>query len=146
MKLIKIICFSIAAVFFMQTATAAEGQHTLRVGSRSAIWPGQELGIYFDTLNPYMGTGMYDVRCRVYANTFTSIPVTAYMESLGFATVYLNGHMMDMYGDYLFPGVNTLDITYVNSFNGGLYLKNNDWLILGDSFSLYGDCFSSFHY
>lgn len=147
MNFIKALCLGIVALCFTQQSLAAdEGRHTLRVGSRSAIWPGQELPIYFDALSPYLGPGYYDVHCRIYADTFSHIPVTAYMSSLNYATVVLNGYQMDMYGDYLYPGTNTLDILDVNAMNGALYLRNEDWLILGDSFYLMGDCWSNYHY
>ena len=145
MKLIKGLCFSLAALCLSQSAmAAADGHYIMRVGSRSAIYPGQELPIYFDNLSPYSGSGFYDVHCRISSDDL--VPVTAYMESLNYATVVLNGHKMDMYGDDLLPGLNSVDIMMVNAQNGALYIHNNDWPLIGGSFGLYGDCVSNYHY
>jgi len=146
MKLIKGLCFSLAALCLSQSAmAAADGHFTLRVGTRSAIYPGESLPIYFGNLDPYLGSGFYDVHCLISATD--DIPVTGIISTpTNYTTVLLNGHKMYMDGDHLLYGLNNLDIIDVNARNGALYIYNNDWPFVGGTFGLYGECESYFHY
>jgi hypothetical protein len=152
MKLVKVLGLSLAALFLTQSALAASksavspstGHFTLNATSKSAVWPGEDLVIPFGILNPYVWPGYYSVHC--YVNADSVVPVTAYMDSLNWASVYLNGHKMDMYGDHLLPGSNTLDIIDVNANNGNLFLHNDDYFLIGGTFYLSGACSSEFYY
>jgi len=145
MKLLKIVALSAAALCFTQIAVAAtgDGHYILRVGTEYAIPPGQDLPIYFDVLNSENGSVFYDVHCDISSNS--RIHMSASITSLNKASVVLNGHQIEMDGDTLVPGNNSLDILNVNTLNGVLILRNDELQGSNSYFGLYDGCVSAYH-
>lgn len=109
----------------------------ISVKSGSYVEKGSHLTLDFSHLSPYY---YWQVSCTLYSDD-SHLPVSAFMGSLMYSKVFLNSYMMDMFGDYLSWGYNSLLITNVNANNGYMHVYNDDdsWFFPG-RFKLSGDC------